>query len=68
MTAYVKADDVAIANQLSRAAKEGSSVTVRCAALEIEGRVGNLVTCDEMEGYIAISVTELRYFKPHRKF
>ena len=68
LTAYVKSDDPAIVSQLRRAADEGTTVTIKCATLEIEGRVGNLqVTTDGMKGAIAVSVDELRYFKPSRK-
>jgi len=68
LTAYVKSDDPAIVNQLRKAAEEGITVTIKCATLEIEGRVGNLrVTTDGMTDAIAVSVDELRYFKPSDK-
>jgi hypothetical protein len=68
LTAYVKSDDPAIIDQLQRAANEGTSVIVRCAKLEIEGRAGNLhVPIGGMKGAIAISIDELRYFKHGRK-
>jgi hypothetical protein len=69
LTAYIKTDDSGIVNQLRKAAKERSTVIVRCASLEIEGRVGNLqVTTDGMKDAIAISIDELRYFKPGHKY
>lgn len=66
LTAYVKSDDPAIIGQLRKAANEGSSVIVRCARLEIEGRVGNLeVTTGEMKGAVAITIDKLRDLKPN---
>jgi hypothetical protein len=68
LTAYVKSDDPAIVNQLRKAGEEGTTVTIKCATLEIEGRVGNLlVTTDGLKDAIAVSVDELRYFQPNRK-
>jgi hypothetical protein len=68
LTAYVRPDDPAIIDQLRRAANEGASVIVRCAKLEVEGRVGKLqVSIGGMKGAIAISIDELRYFKHGRK-
>lgn len=65
MTAYVRTDDPGIIGQLRKAANEGSTVIVRCARLEIEGRVGNLeVTKGEMKGAVAIAVDKLRDLRP----
>jgi hypothetical protein len=65
LIAYVKSDDPAIACQLRKAASEGTTVTVRCAALEIEGRDGNFqFTTNRMKEDIAISIDKLRRLKP----
>jgi hypothetical protein len=69
LIAYVKADDVAIINQLIRASEDGATVTVRCATLEVEGKVGKFQFAKgDTKDAIAIAVDDLRYFKPHRKF
>lgn len=68
LTAYVKSDDPAVVQQLHRASDKGATVMLRCAALEIEGRVTNLrVKIEGMEDAIAIRIDELRYFKPGSK-
>jgi hypothetical protein len=68
LTAYVKPDDPETIDRLRRAANEGARVIVRCAKLEIEGRVGNLdVSIGGMIGAIAIAIDELRYFKHGRQ-
>jgi len=65
LTGYVKSDDPAIIGQFRKAANEGSTVVVRCARLEIEGRVGNLeVTTGEMKGAVAIAIHSVRDLKP----
>jgi hypothetical protein len=65
LIAYVAPDDPLIAERLREAHTERSTVTIRCAALEIEGRVGNLkCDIDGMPQAVAISVDDLRYFKP----
>jgi hypothetical protein len=69
LTAFVKADDAVIVNQLIRASEDGATVTVRCATLEVEGKVGKFQFAKgETRDTIAIAVDDLRYFKPHRKF
>jgi hypothetical protein len=68
LTAFVKSDDLAIVDQLRKVASEGTAVTIRCAALEIEGHVGNFqFTANRAQEDIAISVDELRHLKPTRK-
>jgi hypothetical protein len=65
LTAYVKPDDPAILKQLHKAYADRSNVVIRCAALEIEGRVGSIESNpDGMRSAIAISIVDLRYFKP----
>jgi hypothetical protein len=58
---YIKVDDPAIVSQLRKAADEGSIVIVRCAKLEIEGRVGNLqfANANGRKDAIAISIDDL---------
>jgi hypothetical protein len=69
LIAYVKSDDAAIVNQLTQAADDGTTIIVRCATLEVEGKVGKFqFTKGKTENTIAISVDDLRYFKPRRKF
>ena len=68
LTAYVQSDDPSIVTQLRKAASDGVPVTVRCAKLEIEGRIGNLhVVKEGMKRAIAISIDELRYFKEGKR-
>ena len=69
LIAYVETDDAAIADQPIRAAEEGLTVILRCATLEVEGKVGKFQFAKgETKETIAIAVDDLRYFKPHRKF
>ena len=65
LTAYVDTDDPSLLHQLRRVAEEGSLVVIKCATLEVEGRVAQLqFTANADAGSIAISVDDLRYFKP----
>jgi len=65
LIAYVAPEDPLMIEQLRNAQTQRSTVTIRCGAIEIAGRVGNL-KCDigGMSEAIAISVDDLRYFKP----
>ena len=62
MTAYVKSEDSAVINQLSRAENDATAVIVRCATLEVEGHVAMPVVPTDA---IVITVNDVRYFKPH---
>jgi hypothetical protein len=62
LTAYVDEANDALDQQLRRAADEGISVIVRCATLEIEGRV----VTDMAKRTVSILVDDLRYFKPEK--
>ncbi len=69
LIAYVKPDDPDIVSLLRRAADEDSTVIIRCAKLEVEGRVGTLrVDTERLKDAIAIRVDELRYLKAGRKY
>ena len=57
---YVKRDDPEITAQLLKAAESGATVVVKCARLEIEGRVGSLQFSADETKDIAISVDDLR--------
>jgi hypothetical protein len=63
LTAYVKRDDPEITSLLLRAAEAGTSVVVKCARLEIEGRVGRLQFSANETKEVAITVDYLRLKK-----
>lgn len=68
LVAYVSSSDSKAVDQLTHAAGQGTIVTVRCAALEVEGRVGNLHTIGPGIGEaVSISVVGLRHYKPSPK-
>jgi hypothetical protein len=59
LIAYVKSEDAEIINRLRRAAEEDAVVVVRCAALEVSGKVGKIRSRED----IPINVDDLRLFK-----
>lgn len=60
LIAYVKRDDPEITSLLLAAAETGKTVAIKCARLEVEGRVGRFQFSDNETKDIAISVDELR--------
>ena len=61
---YGQSEDPAIVGQLQTAYAKGVPVSLRCARLEIEGRITNLHSNpDGMKDAIAISIDDLRFFK-----
>lgn len=63
LTAYVRRDDPEVMSLLLRAAEAGTSVVIKCARLEIEGRVGRLQFSANETKDIAVSVDYLRLEK-----
>jgi hypothetical protein len=67
LTAYVNVNDAALVDRLRWAADEGVVVVIKCAALEVEGRVIERQFSDgKSPSVISILVDDLRYLKPRR--
>jgi uncharacterized protein (DUF433 family) len=65
LTAYVKADDLAVVDCLRRAAEDETVVIIRSANLEVIGRVGKYqFTADIAKDTVSMAVEELRHSKP----
>ena len=63
LIAYVNELNSTQAALLRKAAEEGAVIVVRCATLEVEGRIAKPLSADRVDT-ITISVDDLRYFKP----
>ena len=67
LTASVGLEDAEVVKQLRAAAVQDSVVVVRCAAFEVEGRVGKFqFNTDTKREAIYITVDDLRSLKPKR--
>jgi hypothetical protein len=67
LTAYLSSVEPAIASQLRKAAEGNLRVKVRCAMLEIEGRIGNIQFQNGgAKDTVAIAVDKVRHFSAEK--
>jgi hypothetical protein len=62
---YVEKADPAVFGQLSKVRANRDEVTIRCAALEIDGTVGKIQ--DGKNSCVCIAVSEVRFAAPGRR-